>query len=672
MNKNKKPVITQVTSTSEKTVFEKIYFIFFLILPIIYSNSIIDPVLIPRQIFLTIFVFVVGIIISYQISIDKLKLDFTFLKTPFFIGAFVFITSILVSFYKSIIISESIYLFSKVFIIIIFLIFTTYLIIQKQLSNESIIRSVIWFTIIIVSVAIYQIFNLYQTNEILIANADKLTSSNGNKNLLASILFLILPFLVYSFRIGKIWKYISIVLLFVIIIIFWILQTRAVIIGFILFFILSIGYILTTKSKVINKLRLLLLVIPILLLIAGITYISIKYKDFFPHLFNGNTFNTRVLLWKNSLEMIKENKIFGVGAGNWQIYFPKYGLDKFGIENEVTKGIMTYQRPHNDFIWIFCEMGIIGILSYLFLFAAFLFYGLKLIKNQSENKANWLYALFISTIIGYIIIAFADFPFERIEHQIILFTIFSIVLGNYYLNKTTKLKTLNIGLSTFSISSLVIFIFMMIVTTKRYKGEFHTSQMNVAVKASDWNKVIEEVDLVNNVFYSVDPLSIPLFWYKGVALFSSKNITGAKIEFKNAYKIDPYNIHILNNLASSYEKLGDHKNAEIYYKKALKISSHFEETLLNLAAIYFNAKKYDEAFETIDKCSTASTKPNYKLFLKTILITKIDSIIEHTTDKNKVQQLNLLKTDTTRLETIYLESKSALLNFEPYVLKTLI
>ena len=157
-----------------------------------------------------------------------------------------------------------------------------------------------------------------------------------------------------------------------------------------------------------------------------------------------------------------------------------------------------------------------------------------------------------------------------------------------------------------------------------------------------------------------------------MALFSSKNITGAKIEFKNAYKIDPYNIHILNNLASSYEKLGDHKNAEIYYKKALKISSHFEETLLNLAAIYFNAKKYDEAFETIDKCSTASTKPNYKLFLKTILITKIDSIIEHTTDKNKVQQLNLLKTDTTRLETIYLESKSALLNFEPYVLKTLI
>jgi tetratricopeptide (TPR) repeat protein len=196
--------------------------------------------------------------------------------------------------------------------------------------------------------------------------------------------------------------------------------------------------------------------------------------------------------------------------------------------------------------------------------------------------------------------------------------------------------------------------------------------MNSAIKASDWNKVIEEVDLVNNVFYSVDPLSIPLFWYKGVALFSSEKINSAKIEFKNAYKIDPYNIHILNNLASSYEKLGDHKNAEIYYKKALKISSHFEETLLNLAAIYYNEKRYDEAFETIDKCSIASTKPNYKLFLKTILTTKMDSMIKNISDKNKVQQLQIIRNDTNRLETIYFESKSALMNFEPYVLKSLI
>jgi O-antigen ligase len=672
LNKKKKLVISNVIPTPEKTIFEKIYFLFFIILPIIYSESIIDPVLIPRQIFLTLFIFIVGLSISYQLSINKIQAEFTFLKTPFFISLLIFLTSILLSFSKSIIISESIYLFSKILSLILFLIITTYLILQKQLRNESLIKSVVWFTIIILSIAFYQIFNLYQIDEKFIVDINQITSSNGNKNLLASILFLSLPFILYSIGTEKRLKYISIIIVFIILIIFWILQTKTVIIGFILFFILNIVFLMISKSQEISKLRLLLLVVPIVLVIISITYISVKYQDLFPHLFSGNTFKTRVLLWKNSWQMIKENTLFGVGAGNWQIYFPKFGLDKFGIGDVVANGAMTYQRPHNDFLWIFCEMGIMGIISYLFLFVSFFYYGIKLIKNQQGEKTNWLYALFLSTIIGYILISFADFPFERIEHQIVLFTIFSIVLGNYYLNKKTELKPLNVKLSTFSITLLVLFIFLMTVSTKRYNGEFHTSQMNLAYKNSNWNKVIEEVDLSNNLFYSIDPMSIPLVWYKGVALFASENIIDAKIEFDKAYKIDPYNIHVLNNLASCYEKLGNHKDAELYYKKALKISSLFEETLLNLAAIYFNTKKFELAFETIDKCSVNSVDPKYRLFLKTILVTKIDSIIEHTVDKNKVQQLTLLKTDTTRLETIYFESKSILMNFEPYVLKSLI
>jgi O-antigen ligase len=665
-------VISDIKPTEEKTIFDKIYFLFFIILPIIYSESIIDPVLIPRQIFLTLFILIIGITISYQVSIKKLKADFTFLKIPFFISSLVFLSFILLSFYKSIIITESIYLFSKILTLILFLILTTYLIIQKQLSNEFLIKSVVWFTIIIVAIAIYQIFNIYQSDEIFFMNVNKITSSNGNKNLLASILFLTLPFVIYSIGIRKIWKYISFTLVFIILIIFWILQTKTVIIGFIIFLILNIVYLLITKSKVIGKVRLLILVISTIILISCITFISVKYQNLFPNLFSGNTFKTRVLLWENSFQMIKENTIFGVGAGNWQIYFPKFGLDKFGIGNIIANGTTTYQRPHNDFLWIFCEMGIMGIISYLFLFLSFFYYGIKLIKNQQEKKANWLYALFLSTIIGYILISFADFPFERIEHQIVLYTIFSIVLGNYYLNKKNELKPLNIKLSTFSIALLVLFIFIMTVSTKRYSGEFHTSQMNLAYKNSNWNKVIEEVDLSNNLFYSIDPMSIPLVWYKGVALFASENIKDAKIEFEKAYKIDPYNIHVLNNLASCNEKLGNHKAAELYYKKALKISSKFEETLLNLAAIYFNTKKFELAFGTIDKCSVNSIDPKYRLFLKTILVTKINSIIKHTSDKNKVQQLTLLKTDTTRLETIYFESKSFIEKFEPYVLKSLI
>jgi hypothetical protein len=55
------------TPKIEKTIFEKLYFYFFLILPFIYSDKLIDPVLVPRQIVLTLFVFIVGVLIFNQI-----------------------------------------------------------------------------------------------------------------------------------------------------------------------------------------------------------------------------------------------------------------------------------------------------------------------------------------------------------------------------------------------------------------------------------------------------------------------------------------------------------------------------------------------------------------------------------------------------------------------------
>jgi O-antigen ligase len=671
LNKTKKPVISQVTNKLEKTLFEKFYFLFFLLLPIIYSDSIIDSVLVPRQIFLTIFTFIIGILICYQISINKLKGDFSFLKTPFFIGFSGLIISILISFYQSIVVSESYYFLSKISVEILFLILTTFLIIQGQLSSKSLIQSVVWFTIITLLIAAYQILNLYQTDEYILDHINEITSSNGNKNLLASILFLTLPFILYSFGNGKIWRYVSIIIVLSSVFLFWLLQTKTVIIAFLIFLVLAIGFVIKRKAQGVRKSILIILIISFILVIVGLFYISITYKDFFPHLFSLNTFNTRVLLWKNSIEMIKENTVFGVGAGNWQINFPKYGLDKFAI-GDVTNGITTYQRPHNDFLWVFCEMGIFGIISYIFIFISILYYGIRLIKIKKESQNYWFYILLLSAIIGYVLISLADFPLERIEHQIILYTIFSILFGNYYSSKNNNVNNEPIKLSFLLISFLLLFITLMIVITNRYKGEFHSRQINIAHQTNNWNTLIEEVDLAQNTFYSIDPMSIPVFWYKGVALFSSENINDAKIEFEKSFKLNPYNIHVLNNLASCNEKLGNHNDAELYYKKALNISPQFKETLLNLSAVYYNTKKFEQAFQTIDKCNVASSDPKYKLFLTSILISKIDLIIQNTTDKNKLQKLVLLKTDTNRLEKIYFDSKYYIEKFEPYVLKSLI
>ena len=57
----------------------------------------------------------------------------------------------------------------------------------------------------------------------------------------------------------------------------------------------------------------------------------------------------RVVLWKKTVQLIAEKPVFGYGGGNWQIAFPKTGLNEIWRAEDLN---VTFQRPHNDFLWI--------------------------------------------------------------------------------------------------------------------------------------------------------------------------------------------------------------------------------------------------------------------------------------------------------------------------------
>jgi tetratricopeptide (TPR) repeat protein len=363
--------------------------------------------------------------------------------------------------------------------------------------------------------------------------------------------------------------------------------------------------------------------------------------------------------------MIQENFIFGVGAGNWQVIFPKYGLDKFS-DPQVNNGLTTFQRPHNDFLWVLSEMGAIGLIAYIAIFIIITRYLFKLIKHHKSGNWNYLYTLFIATIAGYCCIMLLDFPLERIEHQILLYLVFSIITAQFY--KAFPL-TKKINQPTFkSLVPIFIFgtiLFSFLVSFKRFSGEVHSNKLYHFKQKNNWLKVIKESNKATNTFYSIDPMSMPLEWYKGNALYNLGKIKEAEISFEKAQSIHPYNIHILNNLASCYENLNNHKKAVKTYNKALSISSNFEEARLNLSAVYYNQKKYEMAFKTIDLCPINSTNKKYKKFLPTILASWLNEL------KSKQKNNLIINTpsDSKTISQVYFESKEKSIKFEEFLSK---
>ncbi len=120
----------------------------------------------------------------------------------------------------------------------------------------------------------------------------------------------------------------------------------------------------------------------------------------------------RLLLWEKTLFMIQENPILGVGFQNWKYQIPKYSLE--GLRSE--KNEINVQRPHNDYLWIAAESGIITLLLYLFLMGYLIYVG---IKHKS---------ILVLVIFAFLIDSVFSFPKERIVHTLILATSIGIIL----------------------------------------------------------------------------------------------------------------------------------------------------------------------------------------------------------------------------------------------------
>jgi O-antigen ligase len=112
--------------------------------------------------------------------------------------------------------------------------------------------------------------------------------------------------------------------------------------------------------------------------------------------------SARDYVWKMSVDMIKDNTVFGIGPGAYQYemlnYFPYMLGDWWGklfiYYNEVTGGA---NLSHNFFLTFFTDMGILGIITAVALPLIYFRIGIKTLKkykNEDPNNYYLIIALF--------------------------------------------------------------------------------------------------------------------------------------------------------------------------------------------------------------------------------------------------------------------------------------
>ena len=252
-------------------IIEKAYFIFLLLLPFVYFSTTIDPALIPRQIFVSLFLlFVILLLKNNKNNYQNLAL-----KNPLNIAILGYFFFSLFSYFQFDFTSESHYVLSKQLVIFTFFIVTTHVLYNKIIKANQLILALIGFGIIAIFGAYYDVIEKTISGEKLLRRVGLITSFFANKNLLSSILFLCFPFFLMGLSLSKKVRIISIIGLISAFPILIIIGTRAVFLALLISAFIIIIYYLKTRFGI----RKWLIVLGSLLIVIFSIFLYKNYND---------------------------------------------------------------------------------------------------------------------------------------------------------------------------------------------------------------------------------------------------------------------------------------------------------------------------------------------------------------------------------------------------------
>lgn len=599
-----------------------------LFIPFFGSSFTIDPVLMPRFLVWSVMTFILLVSFTVQLCKNPNSLDYSVLRCmifPLFLGYFLFS---IISLIKAVNITEGVYEVLKISLSLVYLFIATIILNRNRNYYSILVKAVLVTATILSSIGIYQYFLIaFQRSGIDVLYL--VSATMAHKNLLSSALFLTLPFCLYALlAYHDYWKVVSIIPTASIILDILLLQARSAWLGLLLSTVATI-IVLGVFAKRLNISKKVFLkgfvsiaiVLIVAILIFGCFYLKSNRIDSLMERIQSISSRNyasnieRILMWRKSMEAVKDSLIFGHGCGNWKVALPSYGLDNL---SERSFKEAYFQRPHNDYVWVLFETGIFGFIFYMSLFGMIFFYIFKIITQHPDANRKLLSIFIFFGIVGYMVISFFSFPKERVFHSIFLMLMMAIVVSIYHQAVGYRKNFSRPFMFAFAGFSICMLLLAIINGYTRLNAEIHTKRALAARGVQNWPMVISEIDKGYSVFATLDPMSTPLQWYRGEANFLLNNVSQALEDYRKAYNAHPYHIHVLNNLATCYELEGNHNEAIKYYSKALKIYPQFEEALVNLGATYYNSGRYEEAYEILLRCDPNMKDPRLEEYLKSV------------------------------------------------------
>ena len=311
-----------------------------------------------------------------------------------------------------------------------------------------------------------------------------------------------------------------------------------------------------------------------------------------------NSFTGRLEVWMNSLAMVKDYPITGVGVGNYRIHFQKY-------QSQVIQCSWVGERyrvfnAHNDHIQFLVEFGLIGL--GLWLFVLWRFFGMFFVLFKQHTQSRYLLFCPLIAVINVLMNACFSFPFQMSIPPVLFMVYLGIVCSWYEDQSTVMTIRLSQKVGYFILSLIIIlFIGMIFVSYALIQSDKHFMRVIIAENTKQWPIVISE----SQKALAYNPYNKELFSYIGRAELEMNQPEKAIKSFDQVLSFYPYHINSLANKGTALMKINQPNLAAACFKQVLHYLPVLVKVRKLLVNIYLASHTYNE--ELIQELKTIRT-----------------------------------------------------------------
>jgi O-antigen ligase len=303
-----------------------------------------------------------------------------------------------------------------------------------------------------------------------------------------------------------------------------------------------------------------------------------------------NTGNSRINSWLNTLEMIKDNPLLGVGLGNWNIHYSKYhdAIVKGRLFNEKSQ----LNNVHNDYLTIFSELGLIGFSLLLWLFYLIVFKLWQLLKTQrSPHPQQFLILGMATSLVGFLVNANFTFPLSMYLPVVIIMVYFAMIerlfLDIDVMNKKQKEsifyqfpKKINVLLG---FAFLTLSVVMFLESRAKIQAEDLYFEAERLERKGQW----QQLEKIAFKSYQLNPNRQRIASYLAEAKQHLGKLEEAEKYFEQGLALNPYNINTLSFFATAMVASKKYQKAQSLYQKALNIYPTWAKGHKNFGVLLF-------------------------------------------------------------------------------------